>query len=72
MDPDGYLFHSGIEKTGGVGLIKSPGLAEEIYKELVFSDDDEIVRYGDIKIENASTINSLDILQQYGFLGDNR
>ena len=69
IDPDGYLFHAGLEKTGGVGLVKSPGLAEEIYKNMLFDDDGHIVQYGQIKIENTRTIESLHELETYGYLG---
>ena len=71
IDPDGYLFHTGLEKTGGVGLIKSPGLAEEIYNKLVFSADGELEKYNDTKIQNSSTISALEILNQFGFLCKN-
>ena len=45
MDENGFLFHRGPQKTGNVALIKSPGLAEEIYSKLEFDCDGNLEYY---------------------------
>ena len=52
MDENGFLFHRGPQKTGNVALIKSPGLAEEIYSKLEFDCDGNLEYYEDILIQN--------------------
>ena len=69
IDEYGYLFHAGLERTGSVGLIKSPGLSEELYKNLQINENDEIISYENKPVDNQSTKNALKILDDLGYLG---
>ena len=69
MDENGFLFHRGPQKTGNVALIKSPGLAEEIYSKLEFDSDGNLEYYEDITIENNETRQNIEILKQYDLFG---
>ena len=69
IDENGFLFHDGPERTGGVALIKSPGLAEEIYSQLNIDSEGELLSYQDIPVENSKTRTSISILKEYSLFG---
>ena len=64
MNESGGLFHTGPEKLGGVAAIKSPGLAELIFEKLVY-EDDQIVAYDSIPVENSQLRKNLNILIEH-------
>ena len=71
IDDRGFLYHSGVEWLGGVGLIKSPGLAEELYARLNFDEEGEICSFDDNKPMNNSQIEErLKLLQEHNLLGN--
>ena len=70
IDDEGYLFHAGEEKTGSVGLIKSPGLAEELHKKLAFDENEDIIAFDYIPIENSATKEALELLKKHNLLGN--
>ena len=69
MNESGVLFHTGVEKLGGVGVIKSPGLAELIFEKLVY-EDDQIVAYDSIPVQNAKLRENLDFLVRHNLAGN--
>ena len=68
IDEAGYLFHAGLARTGNVGLIKSPGLSEELYKNLQINANDEILSYRHIPVDGSTKL-ALKTLDDFGYLG---
>ena len=69
IDENGFLFHDGPEQTGGVALVKSPGLAEDIYSQLNFDSNGALLTYNDIIIRNSETIARIDFLKKHNLFG---
>ena len=65
IDDNGFMFHQLSDERFGIGLIKSPGLAETLYNQMELetglgNNNDE---------DNKRTKLMLDMLKQYRLFG---
>ena len=65
IDENGFLFHKSSDERFGVGLIKSPGLAEVLYAELEFDSDGELIKTA----ENEKTAGTISLLRKFNLFG---